>query len=43
MFKIIAQWVARFFEPAFELHTTKVQNYTLIADGIIRLESVWLS
>ena len=44
--KIVADdvpWVYLNFEPAFELHTPKVQNYSLVADGIIRLEGLWLS
>ena len=37
-----APWIYINFEPAFELHTPRVQNYQLVADAIIRLESVWL-
>jgi len=43
--KLIAQDAPRIwinFQPAWELHTPKVQNYNFVADGIIRLEGVWL-
>ncbi|HEY8695346.1 MAG TPA: ABC transporter substrate-binding protein, partial [Chloroflexota bacterium] len=33
-------WI--YFQPAWELHTPKVQNYNFVADAIIRLEGVWL-
>jgi peptide/nickel transport system substrate-binding protein len=35
-------WVYIYYQPAWELHGTKVQNYTLVPDAIIRLEGVWL-
>lgn len=43
--KTIAQDAPRVwinFQPVWELHTNKVQNYSFIGDAIIRLEGVWL-
>lgn len=45
LMKVVADdvpWIYINFQPAWELHGTKVQNYNFIADGIIRLEGVWL-